>query len=221
MRHLPFVLALLLAAAPSAQIGWDADASDLRGRSGTVSVVCPEAGAADRNHPVWGSNPYTDDSSVCRAAVHAGAIDWAGGAVTLEARPGQPSYPGTARNGVTTLDYGSWGGSFAVVTVAADPTVGWDADAAAYRGTSARVTVVCPPARSAADRGHPVWGSGPYTDDSSVCRAAVHAGAITYADGGKVIFEPRPGQDGYAGSVRNGVETLDYRRWGGGFVIVR
>ena len=220
MCHLPLALALLLAAAPSAQVDldWDATATALRGRSGIVIVVCPEAGTVDRSHAVWGSNPYTDDSSVCRAAVHAGAIGWEGGTVTIEPRPGQQSYQGTARNGVTTRDYGTWGGSFAV---AAEPTVGWDADAADARGTSGRVTVICPPARSAADRGHPVWGSGPYTDDSSVCRAAVHDGAITYADGGKVIFEPRSGQGSYAGSTRNGVETRDYGRWGGGFVIVR
>ena len=97
----------------------------------------------------------------------------------------------------------------------------WDADASGLRGESGAYAAVCPPARSAADRGHPVWGSNPYTDDSSVCRAAVHAGAITYAAGGKVTFELRPGQDRYTGSTQFGVETLDYGRWGGGFVILR
>ena len=49
----------------------------------------------------------------------------------------------------------------------------------------------CPPGKPMPGR---VAGSGPYTDDSSICTAAVHAGVIHAKDGGEVTIEIRPGQ---------------------------
>jgi hypothetical protein len=65
-----------------------------------------------------------------------------------------------------------------------------------------------------------VWGTDVYTDDSSVCTAAVHVGKITIDAGGPVEIEIRPGQDSYQGSQRNGITTLGYPRWDGSFVFV-
>lgn len=55
---------------------------------------------------VWGSGPYTADSPICVAAVHAGAIGSGGGDVDVSVGPGLGSYKGSTKNGVTT---GSWG----------------------------------------------------------------------------------------------------------------
>ena len=55
----------------------------------------------------------------------------------------------------------------------------------------------CPPGKPAAGQ---VIGSGPYTDGSSICAAAVHAGQLRAATGGEVIIEIRPGASHYAGS---------------------
>jgi hypothetical protein len=53
---------------------------------------------------------------VCTAAAHVGVITVEdGGDVTIEIRPGEDSYDGSERNGITTLDYPSWGGSFVIV----------------------------------------------------------------------------------------------------------
>jgi hypothetical protein len=65
-----------------------------------------------------------------------------------------------------------------------------------------------------------VWGTDVYTDDSSVCTAAVHAGAITVEEGGTVVVEIRPGEDEYEASSRNGIDSLAYGPWGGSFVVV-
>lgn len=66
-----------------------------------------------------------------------------------------------------------------------------------------------------------VIGSGPYTDDSSICTAGVHAGALHARDGGNVTIEIRPGQARYTGSERNYVKSGDYDRpWSGGFIVV-
>jgi hypothetical protein len=38
-----------------------------------------------------------------------------GGTVTIEVVEGQDTYTGSERNGITTSDYGAWGGSFSIV----------------------------------------------------------------------------------------------------------
>jgi len=62
---------------------------------------------------VWGTDAYTDDSSVARAAVHAGVVSVGQTKiVTVTILPGQASYPASTRNGVTTSSWGSWSGSY-------------------------------------------------------------------------------------------------------------
>jgi len=63
-----------------------------------------------------------------------------------------------------------------------------------------------------------VWGSGPYTADSAICVAARHAGVIG-AQGGEVRALARPGQDRYAGSIANGVQTSNWGRYDASFAL--
>lgn len=87
-----------------------ADLSIYRGQNGTV-LQFQVTGTKDGE--VWGNGFYTDDSSIGMAAVHAGLLE-AGqtGTVALQIMPGQERYAGSTTNGVTTLDYGPWSGSF-------------------------------------------------------------------------------------------------------------
>jgi hypothetical protein len=88
--------------------------STFRGQNGRrVSFVCEAIGTS--TNTVWGTGVYTDDSSVCRAAVHAGVMLSTGGPVTVEVRPGRDSYAGSVRNGVESSNYGRWSGSFVFV----------------------------------------------------------------------------------------------------------
>ncbi len=100
--------------APAANDGsWAVNALSHRGHNGQTFTYRCSAGAAPRN--VWGSGIYSDDSSVCTAAVHAGRINpVAGGAVTIEIRPGRARYAGSARHGVTSMNFAAWPGSFVV-----------------------------------------------------------------------------------------------------------
>jgi LCCL domain len=78
----------------------------------TLKVSCPGNGNPGN---VWGTDTYTLDSSICTAAVHAGKIKLeTGGPVTIEMRPGEPSYKGSERNGIKTNDYEKYGSSFVV-----------------------------------------------------------------------------------------------------------
>jgi hypothetical protein len=76
----------------------------------------------------------------------------------------------------------------------------------------------CPPGKPVPGQ---VIGSGPYTDGSSICAAAVHAGVIRTASGGLVTIEVRPGQTHYVGSVSHYVRSEDYEQfWSGSFLVV-
>lgn len=97
------------------------------------------------------------------------------------------------------------------------PNPGWTTTATAHRGHNGRIVRFHCPANG---RLGSVWGTGLYTDDSSVCTAAVHAGVITRARGGAVRIEIRPGAPGYAASSHNGVTSGRWGRWSGSFVIL-
>jgi len=64
-----------------------------------------------------------------------------------------------------------------------------------------------------------VWGSGPYTDDSNIAKAAVHAGKIRDGETGSVTIRIMPGQNSYQGSNANGVETEGYGSYDGSYVF--
>ncbi len=99
---------------------------------------------------------------------------------------------------------------------ATDP---WSVNAVEHRAElGEEFTYDCPPADES--RIDTVWGTDVYTDDSSVCTAAVHAGAITVDGGGEVTIEIAPGEDSYESSEQNGIESSSYGPWGGSFIVV-
>ena len=104
----------------------------------------------------------------------------------------------------------------ATTTVPAQ-TAGWNTTAVDKRGKNGqRFTYTCSPNGAPAT----VWGTNVYTDDSSICTAAVSAGLITFQAGGSVTIEIRQGQSSYTGSTRNGVTSKGYGSWNGSFVFV-
>jgi hypothetical protein len=199
---------------------WSTKAEVYRGQIGKrLGFSCPPVTG---HASVWGSDVYTDDSSICTAAVHAGAIDDRGGDVVIEIRPGEQVYAGTARNGITTFGYGPWAGSFVFPEAAGaapgTPMIAWTVTADAYRARNGeQFTFTCGANGTPAQ----VWGTDVYTDDSSICTAAVHAGVIDAALGGDVTIEIRPGEASYAGTTRNSISTQPYGAWKGSYVFVR
>lgn len=180
------------------------------------SLECYCGGAAAAQGNVYGSNFYTDDSAICRAALHAGVIDEDGGRVSVYSTRGQSSYPAVERNGVTSTGYGNWPRSIAF-RVDGRRTQRSEIEACPANSMSMSpgesLTCSCEPGSTEPGT---IWGSGPYTSDSAVCRAAVHAGVID-ADGGTLRLRALPGRSAYRGSRRNGVTTSDWGANGGSF----
>jgi len=195
---------------------WQRNATSYRGQNGaTFKIDCTPNGEASS---VWGTNLYTDDSSICTAAVQVGLITFKdGGTVTYKIEPGADVYTASDHNGVQSKDYPQWGGSFSFpdakqIEVAGIP---WDRTGGFYKETGT-ITVTCSPNGQAAS----IWGTGTYTDDSSICTAAVHSGLITLKDGGQVRFKLAGGQSSYKGTTAHGITSQSYGAWGGSFVFV-
>lgn len=92
---------------------------NLRGMNGKSYLFrCPAGKPVPES--VAGSGVYTDASSICAAAAHAGAIDAQhGGLVMIQILAGQSDYHGSAQNFIHSIAYPhAWGGSFAVLSVA-------------------------------------------------------------------------------------------------------
>ena len=220
-------LSLVVCASAHAQgtITWRTNAQQFRENIGeSFRLICPPNGVPGT---VWGNGTYTDDSSICTAAVHAGAITLAeGGAIILEMKMGLPAYAGSARNGVTTQRYDAWDASFSVTPVPKPPpppvappkpaVISWKRTAQDLAPNGRRFTFVC---RPPADPTAIVKGGDLYSWDSSICNAAVHAGAIT-TRGGSVTIEMRPGADRYTGSANHGVTSQNGGRTLLGFVVL-
>jgi hypothetical protein len=179
------------------------------------TLVCHCSGEAVSTGSVWGSDVYTDDSQLCRAARHAGAVGGNGGTVRIDARPGQGSYAASTRNGVESSNWGGWARSIIakrataadVTSLAYAPSMAICPETAEVLAT-AGTTLTCRCPTEASSSGS-VWGSGPYTTDSAVCRAALHSGLIG-PRGGTVTLRSSPGRSSYAGSEANGVSTGDW-----------
>jgi hypothetical protein len=188
---------------------WLAAQKDV-GKDGELECTCDKSQV---DGSVWGSKIYTSDSSICHAAVHAGAIPRTGGTVKVKGAQDCPSYVGTAENGVKTSNWGAYDkGSFyfpgngdGTCAAAAEQCPRAFNQIPGY-SRATELTCNCAPAAMTGS----VWGSDIYTVDSSICAAARHVDAVP-AEGGPVTVKGAFGCGSYSGSFRNGIRTA---RWG-------
>jgi hypothetical protein len=207
------------------EAGCSFSSKQIAGEPGSVHRVnCP----ADCTGAVWGTDAYTSDSRVCVAALHTGLIPKTGGDVAVVIEGARPAFRGSKRNGVSSSDYGPYGGSFrlgaaggaapAAANPAAPPAssqiieAGCSFNGAQIDGEVGSSHIVdCP-----ADCSGAVWGTDTYTADSRVCVAAQHSGQIP-SSGGRVGVVLEAGQPAYRGSKRNGISSSDYGSYRGSF----
>ncbi len=83
-------------------------------RNTYTTIDCYCSSSATQTGGVWGTDIYTDDSKICRAAVHAGVISFDGGNIRVSGYQGLSYYQGSTRNGVTSQSYDAWVWSFVV-----------------------------------------------------------------------------------------------------------
>lgn len=177
------------------------------------------------NGRIWGgaNNIYTDDSHVATAAVHSGVLKPGEQAiVTVLIMEGQTSYPALSRNGVTSIAYGAWSGSYKVVSksssIISNPVaVNGPDNLTAYsdkKGTTYLFKV------KGSNDGR-IWGgeNGVYTDDSYLPLAAVHCGALQPGQEGVIKVTIMEGLSSYPSLTKNGVSSIAYGPWTGSYKI--
>ncbi len=200
------------------------------------------------NANLWGTDQYTHDSSLGAAAVHAGALQ-AGqsGYVFMNVKKGIPFYLGSSRNGVTSSDWNNAGGNYVTLTFQSTLAVARRAATRVLRdgyeygnaapGKSPRTETPFHPVSEASpdlfrrsvgqtlyfnvtgSSDGSVWGSNPYTDDSSLAAAAVHSGLLQRGEHGTIQVCVEPALNEYPGSMRHGVTSQDWNS-GGGYVAL-
>ena len=211
---------------------------DKDGRSVLLRVTGATGGS------IWGTDVYTDDSSIPAAAVHGGLVAVGETAVVrLTHLPGQASYTGSTGNGVTTRPYGPYGGSFRLepadgpATPRSPPPGAFARMVARLRSDLARSggaglsgAVASDPGTMSgySDKigktfrfrvtgtvgGGSVWGTSLYTADSHLGTAAVHAGVLNPGQAGIVTVEMLPGLSSYSGTTAHGVTTSPWPAYG-------
>ena len=183
----------------------------------TEALTCQCRAEATQRGEVWGTDVYTSDSSICRAALHAGVVPRLGGPVTVVPESGRSAYPGTTRLGIASYNFGPYESSFRfggqalafVPPASAAPVAAQQCpdDFVAFQDDPAPLVCLCPV--EAMRRGS-LWGTDVYTADSSICQAALHAGLLTRL-GGQVSVTGEPGRRSYAGTTRNGQTFVQFR----------
>ncbi len=164
---------------------------------------------------VWGSGPYTADSNFCTAAYHAGVIGLDGGSVLAFETGPQDVFFGSESNGVVSGDWGAYPNSFIFDSPVPAAAAG-DVKICGPLPDDAQVYQCgCDPISTESGK---VWGSWPYTADSNICRAALHAGMIG-PDGGIVLVVRTEGQSSYQGSEANFVQTESWGAYGSSFIF--
>ncbi|MDG2125625.1 MAG: FG-GAP-like repeat-containing protein, partial [Verrucomicrobiales bacterium] len=84
----------------------------LRGNNGTTYTFTVQ-GSTSGN--LWGTDVYTDDSSIAKAAVHAGILEPGElGVVEVTVLADAGSYVASTRNGVSSSGFGAYSGAFSV-----------------------------------------------------------------------------------------------------------
>ena len=195
--------------------------ANFRGRFGEV-VIVPVTGATTGS--VWGSDIYTDDSSLAAAAVHAGILQPGEfGFVSVTILGGQARYSAATKNGIASQEYGEWQGSIRLAAASQPWVLRVPEDVVDASGLvslpTLRKQVGLSFSLQVVGTAGPVRGSDVYTDDSSIAAAAVHAGVLRAGEKGYVKVTILPGQEAYSATEQNGVKSGAAGAWSGSFRV--
>ncbi|XP_049642717.1 cysteine-rich secretory protein LCCL domain-containing 2 [Suncus etruscus] len=175
---------------------------------------CPE-GCLSSKAKIFGTLFYESSSSICRAAIHYGVLDNRGGLVDITRNGKVPFFVKSGRNGVESLSKYKPSSSFTVSKVKVQDVTCYDtvAQLCPFKKLGTHCPRVRCPAYCENEPAHlaPVFGTNIYADTSSICKTAVHAGALHAGSGGFVDVMPVDRKKVYVDSFRNGVQSESLR----------
>lgn len=189
-------------------------------RAGAVHLVYLKGASSGS---VWGTDFYTSDSSLSRAAVHAGVVHAGESAVVKVSviRP-REDFVGSFRNEVQSSRWSKSGGLFAFTLQLAKPE---EVEALAQGKPVLPSPAIFPPGVRRGDLDDPgqtwilgvtgdpdgsIWGSDIYTASSPVATVAVHAGLVKPGEMALVKVTSLPKRGSLQGVERNGVTSKNW-----------
>lgn len=180
------------------------------GPTGREVLVSCSKSCIDEDLALEGSKIYTPDSSICKAAIHSGAIPKEGGEAVVTILHGSDSYDRCIGH------YGVVSGTSNIphmrsFSVRRAPkllalTCQDNAIFVLKMHPGTRMLVQCPPG-CLESKPISVFGSGIYNPVSSLCQAAIHSGHFD-TNGGEVEIEVLGGQDAFHGSTAHGITSM-------------
>lgn len=202
--------------------------TDIYANDSSVCVAAQHAGVYDGSQDTSvrvrflpGKDAYQGSTKNGVTTHHWGAWSRSFSVDSPGASPSKATRTGKSTAGTILTDGGSSASaatSQSVSHATSEPTVSCSTQGDALKGVKgAQHTVTCP----SDCKSQPVWGSNPYTDDSSVCAAAIHAGAIDNKAGGRVRLVIQGDIRKAPGSTKNGVKSQAWKYWNRSFQIIR
>lgn len=174
---------------------------------------------------IWGSNVYTDDSSLAKAAVHSGVLsDGQSGTIRVIISSGLPSYVSSINNGINSSSFGEYSGSYSVSNSTGtqsliaypgsfDNPLSDPGSLVGFRNFNGGAFYFNVTGSSTGS----LWGSSFYTDDSNLATASVHSGVLSNGQTGTVKATIAEGQNSYTSSFANGITSSSFGEFGGSY----
>nr|XP_023857914.1 cysteine-rich secretory protein LCCL domain-containing 2-like [Salvelinus alpinus] len=171
--------------------------------------TCP-ANCQNKKGKVWGTLFYDVQSSICRAAMHYGIINNNGGLVDTTRKDKLPFFVKATKNGIESFSKYKAGNAFVVAKVERQSVDCYAtvAEICPFKKPYSNCPRVFCPANCKNEPSYwaPVVGNSFYTERSSICRAATHAGVIQ-AGGGYVDVLALDKKKSYVGVLKNGIQS--------------
>ena len=170
---------------------------------------------------VYGSNPYSFDSNICKAALHSNYVGISGG-FFIKYPVGQiRSFRGTIKNNVKSVNWVQFAEGFKITLVTSevqDFINEYNKPNICGSLFSDRI-VFCKGNKNGCDDDYGVWGSNPYTFDCSACRGALHSGAID-SNGGHYLVKGIEIYDSFVKSQgKSGIQSQEWLVTYQGYII--
>uniref|UniRef100_A0A8C2CTI8 Cysteine-rich secretory protein LCCL domain containing 1a n=1 Tax=Cyprinus carpio TaxID=7962 RepID=A0A8C2CTI8_CYPCA len=180
---------------------------------------CP-AGCLDSMAKVVGTVYYDMQSSICRAGIHYGVIDNDGGWMDVTRQGRKDFFIKSYKNGLQSLGKYQSANAFTVskVTVKVITCETTVSALCPYQKPARHCPRIYCPKNCLQENPHlsRVIGTKMYSDKSSICRSAIHAGVLRNESGGYVDVMPTDNRKLYISSYQNGIVSESLQNPSGG-----
>jgi hypothetical protein len=175
-----------------------------------VRLKCPTCVNTDWG--VFGTEIYHPESSICRAALHLGILTQEGEILLKVLTDKKEAFNSTmGKGGFKSVTAGSSNLSFTILPAEAYTPITCSTNAMMDKFGSApklsRFVVACP--SQCSEEIKPIYGNEVYTDESPICKAAIHYGVLTDKEG-VVDFMIEEGMSNYTFSNGFGIISQPY-----------